>query len=90
MNYSYIGRIWESDGLGSLQELRDSLYLSSKEIVERIIRLKKPGSIIPVRIGQPEEGRKDYLFQDLDLVINALISSGYEIVPVSSLIEHAK
>jgi len=90
MNYVYIGRDVDPLDWVPFRNCEGSLYFSSKDIVERIIRLKKPGSIIPIRIGKPEEGRKDYLFQDLDLVINALLTSGYEIVPVSALIEHAK
>jgi hypothetical protein len=50
----------------------------------------KPGSIIPVRVGQEEDGRGDYLYQKLDVLIDALIERGYSIVPVSLLIEHAE
>jgi peptidoglycan/xylan/chitin deacetylase (PgdA/CDA1 family) len=90
MNYAYIGRDVDPLDWVPFRNCEGSLYFPSKDIVERIIRMKKPGSVIPIRIGQPEEGRKDYLFHDLDLVINALLASGYEIVPVSSLIEHAR
>lgn len=91
MNYRYIGRdvdpldwVPESDCSG------EELYLSGREIVERIMKLKKPGSIVPIRLGELEDGRGDYLFQNLDLLINALLQEGYSIVPVTSLMEHAR
>jgi hypothetical protein len=71
------------------------LYRSSSEIVERILEDKKPGSVVAMRVGTPGEssaygGRDDYLFQKLDLLINRLTERGYDIVPVSTLIEHAR
>ena len=38
-------------------------------------------------VGGP---RDDYLFQKLDLIINELIRRGFQIVPVSTLMEHAR
>ncbi len=92
MNYSYIGR--DVDPLDWAykynEESAAGVYLSSSDIIERIIKLKKPGSIIPIRVGETEYKREDYLFNQLDLLINAFISLGYDIVPVSVLMEHAK
>ncbi len=92
MNYTYISKDMDPLDWISFNDCASGaeLYLPSKEIVERILELKKPGSIIPVRIGETEKGRNDYLFHDLDLVLNGLISLGYDIVPVSTLMEHAK
>jgi peptidoglycan/xylan/chitin deacetylase (PgdA/CDA1 family) len=45
----------------------------------------KGGSIIPVRLGLLPGGGNDYLFNKLELLFDALIRSGYEIVPVSGL-----
>ncbi|MBN2508938.1 MAG: polysaccharide deacetylase family protein [Spirochaetales bacterium] len=91
MNYVYVGRDvdtldWVSPG--ALQSAQ--VILSAAELVERVIKLKKPGSIIPVRIGKTEPERSDYLFQKLDVLINSLLSLGYRLVPVSELMEHAK
>jgi hypothetical protein len=58
--------------------------------VERVVAEKKPGSIVPVMVGRPIGERQDYFFHKLDLLIDALIKRGYEIVPVSVLIEHAE
>jgi peptidoglycan/xylan/chitin deacetylase (PgdA/CDA1 family) len=97
MNYTYVSRdvdtldwVPRTDGPGVT-----GLYRSSAEIVERILEEKQPGSIIAMRVGTPGEssaygGRDDYLFQKLDLLINRLTERGYDIVPVSTLIEHAR
>jgi peptidoglycan/xylan/chitin deacetylase (PgdA/CDA1 family) len=90
MSYTYVGRDVDSLDWVPKSESNDGMYRPSRELVERILRKKKPGSIIPIRVGTVEEGREDYLFQFLDLLINGLISQGYEIVPVSTLIHHAK
>ncbi len=91
MNYQYIGRDidpldWVSSGDCSSVDL----YKSSRDIIEDIMKQKEPGSIIPIRIGEVAKGRKDYLFQHLDLLINGLLSRGYRIVPVTTLMEDAK
>jgi peptidoglycan/xylan/chitin deacetylase (PgdA/CDA1 family) len=92
MNYSYIGR--DIDTLDWVEQtegnINAGLYLSSSDIIERIAQQKKPGSIIPIRIGKGEGTRGDYLFHMLEVLINSLIREGYEIVPVTSLMEHAK
>jgi peptidoglycan/xylan/chitin deacetylase (PgdA/CDA1 family) len=92
MNYTYIGR--DIDTLDwvpkSLSDTEGSLYLPAAGLVKRIIAKKKPGSIIPVLVGKGDNGRSDYLFQDLDLLIDRLLKRGYDIVPVSRLLEHAR
>lgn len=92
MNYSYVGRdIDPLDWVGRYQgSMTAGLYASAHDIVERVVAAAKPGSIIPIRIGIPEGGREDYLYNELPLIINALLSEGFEIVPVSTLIEHAE
>lgn len=91
MNYQYIGRdIDPLDWVPYGDCTATNLYKSSRDIIENIIKQKRPGSIIPIRIGEVEKGRKDYLFQNLDLLINGLISRGYRIVPVTTLMEHSK
>lgn len=92
MNYQYVGRDidpldWVTE---EYAERYDGFYMPSGKLVERILELKKPGSIIPIRVGTPDGERDDYLFQKLDNLINGLISLGYSIVPVSTLIEHAR
>jgi peptidoglycan/xylan/chitin deacetylase (PgdA/CDA1 family) len=92
MNYAYIGR--DIDTLDWVtkddKNISSGIYFSSAALVERIIKMKKPGSIIPIRLGSLDAGRDDYLFQRLDILINALLKLGYEVVTVSTLMEHAK
>jgi peptidoglycan/xylan/chitin deacetylase (PgdA/CDA1 family) len=91
MDYSYIGRDVDPLDWVPLSDCAgDSLYISSVEIIEKIMSDKKQGSIIPIRIGQTVRGRDDYLFQNLDLLINGLLSQGYDIVPVTTLMEHVQ
>ncbi len=92
MNYAYIGR--DIDTLDWVtkndKNISSGIYFSSADLVERIMKMKKPGSIIPIRLGTPDGGRDDYLFQRVDILINALLKRGYEVVTVSTLMEHAK
>jgi peptidoglycan/xylan/chitin deacetylase (PgdA/CDA1 family) len=92
MNYVYVGRDvdpldWVTREMGV--KVRD-IYFPASKLVERVIAEKKPGSIIPILVGRPEGERDDYLFHKLDLLIDALLKRGYDIVPVSVLIEHAE
>jgi peptidoglycan/xylan/chitin deacetylase (PgdA/CDA1 family) len=94
-NYVYVAR--DVDSLDWVPRRTDEglsqLYRPSSELVERILDEKQPGSIISMQVGISEEargGRDDYLFQRLDILINGLLEQGYEIVPVSTLIEHAQ
>lgn len=97
MNYAYIGR--DVDALDWVPMRDDTglsrLYASTADIIENIVEQKQPGSIIAMTVGRPGDdrpdgGRNDYLFQRLDLVLNTIIERGYEIVPVSTLMDHAQ
>ena len=92
MNYTYIGRDIDTLDWVSKNEsnIASGIYFPSSELVERILKEKKPGSIIPVRVGIGQGGRDDYLFQKIDLLIDGLVKRGYSIVPVSQLMEHAR
>ncbi|MDA3810753.1 MAG: polysaccharide deacetylase family protein [Spirochaetaceae bacterium] len=90
-NYAYIGRDLDSldwvakDSGGTLS----SIYFRSSEIIERIVKMKQPGSIIPITVGK-NATRDDYLFSKIDLLIEALKTSGYDLVTISKLIENSK
>lgn len=93
MNYTYIGRDLDTYDwvTKNVSNQNMGIYLPSASLVERIVAEKKPGSIIPILLGPPEGGeRGDYLFQKLDLIVNELVKLGYDIVPVSTLMEHAR
>ncbi len=91
MSYTCVGRdVDPMDWVTKADVARlPGAYASSHEIIERIVREARPGSIIPIRLGMPEGQRDDYLYRDLALLVDALIGAGYRIVPVSALIEHA-
>ncbi len=55
-------------------------YVSSAEIISRFISKAKDGDIITVSTGISKGTRKDYLYENLDLLISALLDSGFEIV----------
>ncbi len=92
LNYTCVGR--DVDSLDWVT--RDNptpargLYMPASRLVERIVEKKKPGSIVPILAGVPSGYREDYLFQKLDLLINALLAKGYEVVPVSALMENSR
>jgi peptidoglycan/xylan/chitin deacetylase (PgdA/CDA1 family)/WD40 repeat protein len=92
MNYAYVGSDVDSlDWVGkSDATVSAGSYFSAAELVEKILASKKPGSIIPIELGVDVNDRDDYLYQYLDILINALTRLGYDIVPVSQLIEHAR
>ncbi len=64
--------------------------LSAADIVDRIMKEKRPGSIIPIRLGLLPGGRDGYLFNSLDVLLDALVRSGYSMVPISTLIDHSR
>ena len=92
MNYTYIGRDIDPLDWVTKNELNmaSGIYFPSAVLVERTLQEKKPGSIIPVRAGIGNGGRDDYFFQKLDLLIDGLVKRGYSIVPVTTLMEHAR
>ncbi|MDR1373931.1 MAG: polysaccharide deacetylase family protein [Treponema sp.] len=63
---------------------------SASDMIDLIMETKRPGSIIPVRLGLLPGGRKDYLFNRLDVLLDALVRSGYDVAPVSTVMEHAR
>ncbi len=91
MNYNYIGRDMDPlDWVGKFSgAITQGLYARAHDIVDRITAAAKPGSIIPIRLGIPEGGRDTYLFNELPLLLNALINEGFDLVPVSALMDHA-
>ena len=58
---------------------------AAADMIDRIMDTVRGGSIIPVRLGILSGGRDDYLFNSLDILLDALTRSGYEIAPVSRL-----
>jgi peptidoglycan/xylan/chitin deacetylase (PgdA/CDA1 family) len=92
MNYTYVGRDVEAGDWVSEADAGSApgIYRSAADLVEGIAAAKRPGSIVPILVGPGAGPRGDYLFQKLDLLVNELARLGYDSVPVSTLIEHAR
>jgi peptidoglycan/xylan/chitin deacetylase (PgdA/CDA1 family) len=92
MNYVYAGRDLDSYDWVTATESNQArgIYMRAADLVERIVTQKKPGSIIPLQVGAGEGRRDDYLFQKLDILINELVGRGYDLVPVSTLVQDAR
>ncbi len=60
-------------------------YKGAAAIVEDIVASLKPGAVVPVRIGAAPGTREDYLFDKIDILLNAIIEEGYSIVTVDGL-----
>jgi peptidoglycan/xylan/chitin deacetylase (PgdA/CDA1 family) len=92
MNYTYVGR--DVDPLDWVTRADSALlpgaYQDAHSIVESVVSAAKPGSIIPIRLGITDGGRDDYLYRELALLLDDLIGLGYQVVPISALIEHSK
>ncbi|OQX29724.1 MAG: hypothetical protein B0D92_02175, partial [Spirochaeta sp. LUC14_002_19_P3] len=90
MNYLYVGRDVDPLDWVTLDtpDISQELYMPSLELIEKILNDVKPGSIVPIRIGKPGK-REDYLFNQLELLINSLLWNGYDIVSVGELKEHS-
>jgi peptidoglycan/xylan/chitin deacetylase (PgdA/CDA1 family)/WD40 repeat protein len=63
---------------------------AASDMVDRIMEQKRPGSIIPIRLGLLAGGRSDYLYNRIGVLLDALIREGYSMTTVSTLIEHAR
>jgi peptidoglycan/xylan/chitin deacetylase (PgdA/CDA1 family) len=58
---------------------------SSAEMIDSIAALASPGFIIPIRLGLLPGGRNDYLFNRINVLIDALIREGYTLTTVSRI-----
>jgi peptidoglycan/xylan/chitin deacetylase (PgdA/CDA1 family) len=63
---------------------------SASDMIDLIMEQKRPGSIIPIRLGLLAGGRSDYLYTRIGVLLDALIREGYSMTTVSALIEHAR
>ncbi len=63
-----------------------SMYVSSTEIIESVIPHLFDGAIIPISVGVGDGRRNDYLYEKMDILINAIYEAGYAIEPVSKIV----
>jgi peptidoglycan/xylan/chitin deacetylase (PgdA/CDA1 family) len=91
--YRTIGRDLDPQDWISRDDARrlGMVLYSAPDMIDRIMREKRPGSIIPIRLGLlPGGGRSDYLFLYLEVLLDALLRAGYDLVPVSTVMEHSR
>jgi len=56
------------------------------DMIDHIIKNRRHGAIVPVRLGLLAGGRDEYLFQYIEALLDALIRSGCAVVPVSAVV----
>lgn len=61
-------------------------YKSTNHIIEDLILQLYDGAVIPISIGIGKGTRYDYVYEKLDILINAIYEAGFAIEPVSSLL----
>jgi len=88
--YTTVARVLDT---GDWVSREDSLRLNLRQIppaemVEQIINRKRAGAVIPIRLGLLSGGRDEYLFQRIEVLLDALIRTGSTIVPVSEVIRY--
>lgn len=63
-------------------------YLCPGELIESYIKTLAEGEkVIPVTVGISRGTRESYLYDNLDLLISAILDAGYEIVPLRYILE---
>jgi peptidoglycan/xylan/chitin deacetylase (PgdA/CDA1 family) len=86
--YKTIGRdVDPMDWVTRASAGRTLVQYPSAEMIDRIMTAKRPGSVIPIRLGLLSGGRPDYLYNSLGVLLDALICNGYGVFPVSTVIE---
>ena len=61
---------------------------SPSEMIDYVMEAVRPGSIIPVRLGLLPGGRNGYLFNRINVLIDALVREGYSLTTVTALMEY--
>lgn len=66
-----------------------AVYNSSAELIDIYMKSlsKNGGGVIPVTTGIGRGTRESYVYDNLDLLISAILDAGYEIVPVRAMVE---
>lgn len=85
--YSYVESICVPKDTSTIEqyvhETKD--YFSTRQIIEEYTGSLHAGCVIPVATGVASGTRTDYLYDRLDVLIEAIQEAGYKIVPVSEL-----
>ena len=60
--------------------------IPASQMIEQIIDNRRAPAIIPIRIGLLPGGRDEYLYQRIDVLLDALVRSGIGVVTVSGVV----
>jgi hypothetical protein len=58
---------------------------SPAEMIDYIMGSVKSGTVLPIRLGLLPGGRSDYLFNRINVLLDALIREGYTLTTVSGV-----
>ncbi len=85
--YAYVDRLINPLDTITLERavVTGEKYMDASDIIDNIIKELKPGSVIPISCGISEGIRTDYVYDKLEVLISAILSAGYDIVPVTDL-----
>lgn len=88
--YTYVNALEHTTDTITLEQTAQGInYYTTSKIIERYIDALKAnnGGILPVTVGISRGTRERYLYEDLDLLIAAILDEGFEIVPVRTLLK---
>lgn len=88
--YTYVDRTIDTMDTVTLEKAATSdisTYKTANSIIESIVGQLEKDMIIPISVGVGAGSREDYLYDKLDLLLVAILDAGYDIVPVSTLIQ---
>jgi len=85
--YTYINTKIESLDSITLEDAieKDINYLSCTKIIENILTNLENKTLIPITVGISDGKRNDYLYDNLDLLIQSILEAGYDIVPIEQI-----
>ncbi|MCR5494880.1 MAG: polysaccharide deacetylase family protein [Treponema sp.] len=65
-------------------------YVNASEIIDIYMRYLKSngGGLLPVTVGISSGTRENYLYDNLDLLLSAILDSGFDIVPLRYIVEN--
>ncbi len=61
-------------------------YTSSSQLIENLIPWLYDGAVIPISVGVSDGRRPDYIYEKMDILINAIYEAGYAIEPISKVV----
>ena len=81
--YRYVNTM---EGFSDAYSMGESGFVETNALVDYMLSSLHDGLIIPINVGRSSLLRKDYLYEKIDLIISSILDSGYQIVPMETLI----